>query len=253
MTKRKSRLQKLVRLLDSNENIHLKDAAKILDVSEMTIRRDINSMAGYSPVNLLGGYILLASQQKDASHYFISEQQQRNTEQKYHIGQLAAKLIEENDTVFFDCGTTIPFIAEHIPSDLNFTAVCYSLNVFLSLQKKEKCKLILCGGAFDNTNTMFASLNEHSPLEMICPTKSFISAAGISLKGVTCFNFGETSWKVKAIKRSQDNILVADHSKFDVLRPAYFGELSDFDTLITDTIPNEYREYCQKHQIEIIT
>lgn len=253
MTKRKSRLQKLVKLLENNENIHLKDAAKILEVSEMTIRRDINSMASYSPVHLLGGHILLASEQKGAVHYFISEQQQRNTAEKHHIGQLAATLIEENDTVFFDCGTTIPFIIEQIPSDLKFTAVCYSLNVFLSLQKKERCKLILCGGAFESTNAMFSSLNEHSPLDVICPTKSFISAAGISLKGVTCFNFNETSWKSKAIKRSQDNILVADHSKFDVLRPAYFGELSEFDTLITDTIPNEYREYCEQHQIEIIT
>lgn len=249
MSKREERLQQLIELVDSFNNLHVKDAAKILNVSEMTIRRDIyynNSSA----LNLLGGYIIYAKEHRHISHYFVSEQQQLNIDKKKHIGRLAANLIKNNDIIFFDCGTTIPFIIEHIPKYINFTGVCYSLNVFLALQKHRNCKVILCGGQFQEDNAIFTSINEQTPLDIICPSKSFISAAGISLKGVTCFNLPEIKWKMKAIKKSNIAILIADSSKFNQLKPAYFGELSEFDILISDNIDEQYLAYCDKHSIK---
>ncbi|MCO6524123.1 MAG: DNA-binding transcriptional repressor DeoR [Candidatus Schmidhempelia sp.] len=252
MAKRRDRLQKLVELLKSVETLHLKDAARLLAVSEMTLRRDIND-SGTFPVNLLGGYLILASEQKQGIHYFISDQQQQHIEAKQHIGKLAARLIEENDTVFFDCGTTTPHIINHIDDYLRFTAICYSLNVCLALQKKKNCKVILCGGEFMETNAIFTSITPHSPLDALCPTKAFISAAGISMKAVTCFNLQEVNWKNQAIARSYRNILVADQSKFDVQQAAYIGTLSDFDVIISDNMPAIYHSYCQKKHISVLT
>jgi DeoR family deoxyribose operon repressor len=40
--------------------------------------------------------------------------------------QLAAQLVQPHQMVFFDCGTTTPWIIEAIPADLPFTGVCYS-------------------------------------------------------------------------------------------------------------------------------
>ncbi|WP_392566226.1 DNA-binding transcriptional repressor DeoR [Utexia brackfieldae] len=251
MKKREDRIQKLVELLEQTEKIHLKEAAKRLAVSEMTLRRDI-SLLDPSPLNLLGGYIILAGDQKRSTNYFLSDQQQRHIDEKRYIGELAVSLVAENDVIFFDCGTTMPFIIERIPNTLPFTAVCYSLNVFLALQQKENCKVILCGGEFSADNAIFVPINAHSPLDLICPTKSFISAAGISTRGVTCFNFHEANWKMKAIERSQQNILIADSSKFDEQRPAYFGQLDDFDILISDAIPDSYRTYCRNHYVTVV-
>lgn len=248
MGKREDRIQKLVELTNTSDNLHVKDAARLLNVSEMTIRRDINNMPS-SPIHLLGGYIVHSSERKNISHYFVSEQQKRNIHEKKYIGRVAAALVQENDTVFFDCGTTIPYIIENIPDHIHFTGVCYSINVFLALQTKENCKVILCGGRFEVDNAIFLPINEQSPLDIICPSKSFISAAGISLKGVTCFNLPEVGWKIKAMNKSNTTILVADSSKFDEQRSACFGELSDFDILVTDHIDHKYLLYCQKNNI----
>ncbi|EKN3345192.1 DNA-binding transcriptional repressor DeoR [Yersinia ruckeri] len=237
-TRRAERINKLIQALKRSDKIHLKDAASLLRVSEMTIRRDLS--AEPSAVILLGGYVVMDPKVNNANNYFVSDQQAKQVEEKRRIGQLAAQLIEENDTVFFDCGTTIPLIIDEIAEDLIFTAICYSLNTFLSLQDKPNCKVILCGGEFKPNNYIFTPIGQHNELDNICPNKAFISAAGISPRyGVTCFNFDELPWKQQALEKSQHKILVVDHSKFGQIKPASIGSLTLFDALVTDRQPDK--------------
>ncbi len=142
-TKTNSRIQKLEFLLKQMDKIHLRDAAEILNVSEMTIRRDLGTEPG--SLVLLGGYIVKDPQHLNENSYFILEQQNKNIVQKMQIGKLAAEQIKEGDVVFFDCGSTIPFIASQISDSLQFTALCCSINTFMVLQEKRQCNLILCG------------------------------------------------------------------------------------------------------------
>ncbi|WP_392552986.1 DNA-binding transcriptional repressor DeoR [Orbus wheelerorum] len=250
MSKREDRIAQLIELSNKHDNLHIKDAAKLLNVSEMTIRRDLSHAVSY-PIYLLGGYIVYNKEYNTISQYFMSAQQLRNISEKRHIGRIAANLIQNNEMIFFDCGTTIPYVIEHIPAQIYFTGLCYSLNVFQALQKRGNCKIILCGGIFESDNSIFTLINELSPLDVICPSKSFISAAGISLKGVTCFNLPEVSWKIKAISRSNTNVLVADSSKFDGVKSACFAQLADFDIIISEHVNDKYLSYCKKNNITI--
>jgi len=251
--KREDRIQRLLLALKKNDKIHLKEAAQLLDVSEMTIRRDLS--VAPAALILLGGYIVLDPKNSPATHYFLSEQKTRQVAEKHRLARLAAKLIEDNDMVFFDCGTTVPYIIEHIPDERVFTAVCYSLNSFLALQEKAHCEVILCGGVFKSSNNIFTSLGPAKELDNIRPHKAFISAAGVSLEfGVTCFNFDELAMKHQAIARSQQLILVADSSKFDCVRPAAIAPLSRFTTLVTDKLPPQsYQDFCQTEQVRLLT
>ncbi len=235
-TRRAERINKLIQALKRSDKIHLKDAANLLRVSEMTIRRDLS--AEPTSVILLGGYVVMDPKSNNANNYFVSDQQAKQVEEKRRIGQLAAQLIIENDTVFFDCGTTIPWIIDEIDEELAFTAICYSLNTFLALQDKPNCKVILCGGEFKPNNCIFTPLSQQSELDNICPNKAFISAAGVSIEyGATCFNFDEILLKHRAMAKSQYKILVADHSKFGKIKPASIGTLAQFDALVTDRPP----------------
>ncbi len=60
----------LIQALKRSDKLHLKEAASLLGVSEMTIRRDLNGHSG--PVVLLGGYIVL--EPRSATHYLLSDQ-----------------------------------------------------------------------------------------------------------------------------------------------------------------------------------
>ncbi|MEX2942273.1 DNA-binding transcriptional repressor DeoR [Serratia fonticola] len=250
-TRRDERINRLVQALKRSDKIHLKEAAALLGVSEMTIRRDLS--AEPAAVVLLGGYVVTDPRINGVTNYFVSDQKAKQVAEKRRIGMLAAPLVNENDTVFFDCGTTTPAIIDAIADELPFTAICHSLNTFLALQDKPNCKVILCGGEFKPSNYIFTAVGQHNELDHICPNVAFISAAGITLQhGATCFNLDELAMKHKALDKAQQKILVADHSKFAQTKPACIGPLALFDKVITDRQPDpEFIEFFNQHAVTL--
>lgn len=234
------RIQKLEFLLTQMDKIHLREAAEILNVSEMTIRRDLNSGSG--SITLLGGYIVKESYLNGKHAYQIFEQETKHIMQKMQVGKLAATLIQEGDIVFFDCGSTIPFVASQIDPAINFTALCCSINVFLTLQENLNCNVILAGGNYSRHNAFLTPLTLYNELDAVCTDKAFISAAGVDVQqGVTCFNFDEAKTKQKAMAKTRQSILVFDHSKINKVQQAYIGKLTEFDELICDqALPAEF-------------
>lgn len=226
-----TRIQKLEFLLKQMDKLHLRDAAEILSVSEMTIRRDLNSTT--SSIVLLGGYIVRDPQLQTSNQYLIAEQQNKHIAEKMQVGKIASALVEDGDIVFFDCGSTIPFIASQIPNSIKFTALCCSINTFMVLQDKPNCRVILCGGDYSRENSFLTPVQNNTEIDRICTTKAFISAAGVDVKqGVTCFKLNETQIKLKAMAKTQNSILVFDDSKIGKVRQSYIGELNQFDQII---------------------
>jgi DeoR family deoxyribose operon repressor len=250
-TRREERINKLAQALRRIDKIHLKEAARLLGVSEMTIRRDLNEQV--SCLVLLGGYIVSDPKSVQA-HYFVSDQQSHNVNKKQRLAKLAASLINANDTVFFDCGTTTPWVIDAIDDELPFTAVCYAINTFLALKEKKRCRVILSGGEFHPDNAVFSPHGNLSLLDEICPTLAFISAAGLDAEqGATCYNFNELPMKQQAMARAQRTLLLADSSKYHKVLPARIGDLTRFDTIISDGAPPEpLAAYLQRHNIPLM-
>lgn len=246
------RIQLILQALQEQKAIHLREMAALLEVSEMTLRRDL----GRHPeqLRLLGGYITRAQDEPEPGSYRVSEQDARHVEEKRRIGKLAASFIQAGDTVFFDCGTTVPFVVDFIPDDLEFTAVCNSLNVLLKLQQKPLCSIVLCGGTFHRKSQVFESHAESSILDGVRLTWAFVSAAGVSLEfGLTCFNLHEVEVKQKVMRQARHCLLLADHSKFDAVRTAHFGALSDFQCVVSDKkIPLHYREAIEAYGMRLV-
>ena len=249
-TRRDERISQLIQALKRSDKLHLKEAASLLGVSEMTIRRDLNGHSG--PVVLLGGYIVL--EPRSATHYLLSDQKTRLVEEKRRAARHAAALLEAHQMAFFDCGTTTPWIIDAIDDALPFTGVCYSLNTFLALQEKPQCRAILCGGEFHASNAIFKPLNIQDTLSNVCPDIAFYSAAGVNVKqGATCFNLEELPVKQWALNAAQQHVLVVDHSKFGKVRPARMGELSRFDAIVSDCRPDdELVAYAKAQQVKLM-
>lgn len=234
-TRRDERISKLAQLLKRTDKLHLREAARQLGVSEMTIRRDLSD--GQAPVVLLGGYVV-GDPLRNQVHYFVSDQQGQHIAEKKALGELAASLIVASETVWFDCGTTVPWIIEAIDDALPFTAVCCAMNTFLALKEKAACRVILCGGEFHPDNAIFTPLGQPQVMDSLCPDKAFISAAGIDpQQGASCYNLNELPIKHLALQRARIKYLVADSSKFGKVLPARIAELGAFDTLISDSVP----------------
>ena len=250
--KKSDRIKLIQQALHDQKAIHLREMAALLDVSEMTLRRDL----GRHPekFHLLGGHITLAFDPTETAEYKLTEQGTRHIEEKRRIGKLAAAFIQPGDTVFFDCGTTVPFVVDFIPDDLEFTAVCNSLNVLLKLQQKPNCSIVLCGGTFHRKNQVFEHRDESSILDNVRLTWAFVSAAGVSQTlGVTCFNFNEVEVKQKVLRQAQHCMLLADHTKFDAVKTAHFATLEHFHVVVSDKkLPKTYRDLIQANGAKVV-
>lgn len=249
-TRRNGRITCLMQALKQADKIHLKDAAELLGVSEMTVRRDLSDNDG--PLVLLGGYIVI--EPRVASHYLLNDQQALKTAEKRHAAKLAAEYVRPHQTLFFDCGTTMPYIIEELDDSLPFTGLCYSLNTFLALQKKPQCRVILSGGEFHSSNAIFKPINFQECLNNLCPDIAFLSAAGVHLRqGVTCFNLDELPVKQWALEMAQQRVLVVDDSKFNQVRAAVMGPLTAFDTVITNKKPAEaFIDYAAAGELTLV-
>jgi DeoR family deoxyribose operon repressor len=230
-SKKSERFKAMHKALQGEAAVHLRDMAALLGVSEMTVRRDLVDNA--HGLRLLGGHVTRSGAPEP--DYQVAEQDQRNIAEKRQIGVLAARLVRPGDTIFIDCGTTTPFIIDALPEELEFTALCNSLNVLLKLQQNPNCTVILCGGILDRRNMVFESRAEAGIIDGIRVAWAFISAAGVSAAhGVTCYNLNEVEVKRRVMARAQTCVLVADHTKFEQVRAAHFADLADFQRVISD-------------------
>ena len=233
-SKKHNRLSMLTKVVERNGPLHLKKAAAILEVSEMTVRRDIASCDG--KLGYLGGYIVAGMRNTALPKYNINKKDDdTRISHKEAASVLAASLIEEDDILFIDCGTTLPFLAQCIPDDKRLTVVCYALNIADILCSKPKTRVVLLGGLFHPVSATFASDEAMRTLNKLRITKAFFSAGGVHpVQGVSCSHFHEVTVKQAVINNAMKKYVVADSSKFGRVKLAYFADLTSFDAVITD-------------------
>lgn len=257
MSKKLQRANKIIEILKEKNGASVKELASMLDVSEMTIRRDLNVLKSNNIVkNVYGATIYnpLNNIKKLSNPYNITEEIIKNESEKFKIGQIAAKLIQPDDIIIIDTGTTTEKLAQSISDDIKLTALLYNINILSALKMKHNINLIFSGGYFHPNTQMFESPEGISLIENTRATKVFVSAAGIHEQlGVTCSNNYEVPTKRAIIGSSLEKILMADSQKFGMVKSSYFADLNEFDIIITDSgISKEWINYINDLGIRLI-
>jgi DeoR family deoxyribose operon repressor len=255
---RNQRIKHILNMLRLKNVATIRSLSESLGVSEMTIRRDLNYLSEEDAVEIIpGGAIFKATSLPDIENekYLITHEETKKTQEKMKIGQRASSLIEPNDTVALDVGSTTEYLAKFIPDQFPITVLCYALNILVEIYRKKNCVPIFAGGYFHENTLMF---NSPGGLDLIRSTrldKAFMSAAGVHDDlGVTCANAYEIETKKAVMASAKTRILLADSSKFGKTRFAHFGDLRDFNIIITDgELPGEYGKTIQDLDISLIT
>ncbi|MBP2302612.1 DeoR/GlpR family DNA-binding transcription regulator [Azospirillum picis] len=231
--RRAERLNRLQSALDAGGYLRLKDAARLLGVSEMTVRRDMASCGGRFAY--LGGYIAGGVESASGMGYLLDREQDAHIEMKRAAGEAAATLVKPGETVFIDCGTTTTHLASRIPPDSQLTVVCYAMNIAEIVCKKPGVRVVMLGGLYHASSASFSSPESLEMLRGIGINTAFISAGGVHESlGISCSNFHEVEIKQTAIANAVTKALVVDTSKFDQVKPAFFAKLDSFGLLCCD-------------------
>ncbi|MDE1180454.1 DeoR/GlpR family DNA-binding transcription regulator [Paraburkholderia sp.] len=227
------RLRLLADTLKKQGVMHLRDAATLLQVSEMTVRRDI--AATPTQFTYLGGYIVSAADVPNGAGYTIEDEKDHFAQAKAEASAVASSLLANDETIFIDCGTTLVALARLIPTEMHLTVVCYSLNVAEILRRKPNVRMILLGGVYMSSSDSFASDESVETLRRMGINKAFLSAGGVDeARGVTCWNFHEVAIKQAAMESAVESHLVVDQSKLGKVKAVRFSQLDAFNSVITE-------------------
>ncbi|MGO8149375.1 DeoR family transcriptional regulator [Rhizobium leguminosarum] len=232
------RIAVLSEALSQHRILHIKNAAEILGVSEMTVRRDVS--ANTDQFAFLGGHIVAAVEAEN-DPYEISKAADSHAAAKRQVCTQAIDYIHHDDTVFFDCGTTLPYLVDLLPDQIHITAICYAMNVADRLTRKPNVRLVMLGGLYHPASASFSGTTGLEMLDQLVINVAFLSAAGVDARrGATCAHFHEAEIKKKAMSRARKNILLADSSKIGKLKPAFFSDMKSFDVVITENGMNDF-------------
>ena len=247
---RADRLNVIIQTLNISKAASVQQLSDQLKVSHMTVRRDLASLVKSEKVKIFHGSVILhpnSTVRENESYYSLIAAGAENPDLKQRIGQLAASLIEPEDTLLIDVGSTTEYLAKYLPESISYTVLCFSLNVVSETVRRRNCKTLFGGGSYHENTLMFEGPGSLEMIRNFRATKAFISASGANMQfGVTCMNAYERETKKAILQSSMRKILLVDSSKFSVIRSDYFAELADFDEIITDAgIPEEYADFIR--------
>jgi DeoR family deoxyribose operon repressor len=254
MAKQSERIQKELDIISKRHFLTINQLAQELDVSEMTVRRDLRGLAREEKVKLVYGGVISMLGYRNHNSYTLTKEQDKNTEQKLAIVRRAIQFLEPEDVIFLDSGTTVQLFAEQIPRENTNTIICSSLNTLNILVKLPSCTVIIPGGVYSPKPVVFYDPDSTRLIRKYRANKAFIGTTGFELNlGLTCGYVEDAPLKQAMIESSKDKILLADSAKFGMVSTCLFGKIENFTMVITDAgIPEEYAHYIRSSGVELI-
>jgi DeoR family transcriptional regulator, aga operon transcriptional repressor len=255
--KQQVRLTAILSALQQSGSVSVEGLSKELDVSLVTIRRDLDELEGRGLLRRThGGAVSIEPLfyepfRNDRS--FLA-QVERFAEEKRRIGRAAAALIKEGEIIALTPGTTTTEVVRGIPLNRKITVVTSTVNVAMELSKRKDLDVFVTGGHLRGDWFSLVGPTAAQSLSHVMIHTLFIGADGVDAKyGVSCFSPDESQLNSTMVKHAQRKIAVVDHSKFGVTAGWRICPTSDLDILVTDTgATDEMIAPFEKAQVQVM-
>lgn len=244
---KKERQTYIMKQINLHNKVLSSDLSQQLDVSEDTIRRDLNELDEAGKLLKVHGGALSKS-----FHFPFHQNEVYAQESKKQVALKAINLIKEGMVVLTGGGTTMIEMAKLIPPDLELTFFTISPLVALELAEHPKLTVILIGGLLSKNTQINIGARVINELSEINVDLCFLGANGIDAKeGIT-----DSDWEVvqvkKAMIRSSSRVAVLSISeKLNSVQKMKVCRLKDIDYLITeiDELPESFKRIKQKEML----
>jgi DeoR family fructose operon transcriptional repressor len=226
------RQTRIVQLIQQRLSVSVNELSQSLNVSPMTIRRDLSILERKGLVARVHGGVTapntpVATREEEREAVSIT--------QKAAIGEGAMGLVENHHTIFIDAGTTTAELAKRLVNRQGLTVVTNSVKVLSLLADAPGINLIGVGGSVYGGAWSFVGSLAEAAIRRFHSDLAFLGITSLSLeRGLTEVNYFEADTKSLIIKQSQRVVLLADSSKFEKISPISVAPLSEVDIIITD-------------------
>lgn len=208
------RRQSLLDLLRKQPGLRVPELAKALEVSEGTVRNDLNALEEEKRLTRVHGGAVLNDQDQFANNSFLLRFQ-KNAAAKLAIAREAALLVGDGDSILLDASSTSYYLAQALSDRKKLRVMTNGFEVARELAQNTSNSVILIGGVVNNDSSSVTGLLSEKIIAEMHIEKAFFSCSGFSIeRGMTEVHFAEAQLKRKAIESSQQVIALVDSSKF---------------------------------------
>jgi DeoR/GlpR family transcriptional regulator of sugar metabolism len=245
------RRKRVLDLVHRKGVIALEDIAREIEVSQSTLRRDLNYWHEQGVLKRThGGAIYLG----DSSGLpALEDRLGRQTAEKRAIARAAAGRIRNGDAILLDGGTTTLEVARLLVGR-PLQIVTNSLPIANLFASDRETDLIMLGGyVYPKTGVALGPMTVHS-MHDVHVQQAILSCGGITEKGLFNSNLLLVETERQMLRCANEVVVVADHTKIGRQALAFLCELSAIDTLIVDTaVDEEQRRLVEEGGVRLLT
>jgi DeoR family transcriptional regulator, aga operon transcriptional repressor len=230
------RRDKILAFLRERASATVTELSGLCEVSEVTIRQDLNQLSEEGLlIRTRGGALHAARSARESS---VAGRLAHNADVKQRIGECAARMVNAGDSVLIDASSTGVYVARALAAkrDLrDLTVITNGIYTAIELLGRPDISTILTGGHVLVHSASLSGSLAWDHLGKVMANIGFFGTRGLTLDyGVTELNIHEADVKRKMIERCREVVIVTDSSKFADVSLVTFAEIGSIQRLVTD-------------------
>ena len=221
------RAGQIMELLQKQGTVQAADLSAYLQVSLVTVRKDLQRMAEEGKLRRIHGGAAICGRQETVDSRMAAMER---------IAAVAAEQIVPGDCVIMNAGNTTLLTARKLLGRKEITIITNSIAIARELVQEDGIKLIFLGGEVNAEAVFTYGWDAVTQLAQYKANKLILSASGISCNaGLTTRHMDAADLLRKMIDRTQTVIAVADDTKIGFESFCHVGDLHAVDMLITNS------------------
>ncbi|HHT54505.1 MAG TPA: DeoR/GlpR transcriptional regulator [Clostridiales bacterium] len=231
------RREKISEIIRKEGSVRVRELSRLFEVSEVTIRSDLENLEAQGQCRRNhGGAVGLEKLYIDMD---ITERYMSNSAQKKAIADAVSNLVEDNDTLLLNAGTTLTYVLRAIRGKKNISIITNSIANATEAASYPNMSVILLGGQIDSKYQFTYGADSISQLRRYHTLKSILSVDGIDpVSGLTLYYSNEAELVRTMIENSDTVIVAADSSKLGRSTFAKVAPVTSADIIVTNNTDN---------------
>jgi DeoR/GlpR family transcriptional regulator of sugar metabolism len=221
------RRQLILEMVRANGAVSLRELARVVQTSEVTVRRDVRALEAEGLLDRRhGGAVLPGGFTRESG---FPQKSHLATAEKTAIADLAASLVEEGEAIVVGAGTTTQELARRLARVPGLTVVTNSLLVAQALAHANRVEVVMTGGTLRGSNYALVGSGAEQSLQGLRVSRAFLSGSGLTAeRGLSTSNMLSASVDRALVQAAAEVVVLADHTKL--------GTDTMFQTVPTDVI-----------------
>ena len=247
------RRNKIEQIINKEKSVLVTELAKQFEVTSETIRCDLEKLERQGVlVRTYGGATVAENIEPELA---ITERDVINYEGKQRIGEYAASLIRDGETIFLDASTSAWHLARYIKGKKGLTVITNAEKIVTELSNCDHIHVVCTGGELTPRNMSFVGrVAERTIKDNYYANKFFFSCKGVTAaRGLVDSSEGEAEIKKAMLACSESAVFLCDKNKIGKLGVPRISGLDKIDTFITDErLTDEWEKTLAENDVKVV-